>query len=87
MVVREMATHGATARGRSLRVFRIGMVIAGAIGGALLPALSRAMASPRSTQFAAQLSDGWFALVVHAAYGALAGWAVGALVAHLLGER
>ena len=87
MVPDEMNTGGSSARDRHLRVFRFGMVIAGTIAGALLPTLNRAMADSRSTEFAAHLGDGWFAIVVHAAYGALAGWAIGALVAHLLGER
>lgn len=71
----------------SLRVLRVFLVLGGAIGGALLPFLAREMATPDSANLMAWLDDGWFDVVVHAAYGALAGWAIGALVAYLLGER
>lgn len=87
MVANEIGSLGSRARERTLRVFRIGMVFAGAIGGALLPSLDRAMTSAGPTELAARLGDGWFAIVVNAAYGTLAGWAVGALVAHFLSKR
>ena len=74
-------------RGGRLRKLRVVLVLVGLIGGALLPALAQQMTMPYSVHFATVLNDGWIAIAVSAAYGALGGWAIGALVAHLRGER
>jgi hypothetical protein len=87
MHTRDLSTSRSSTRERSLKAFRIGLVIVGMIGGALLPFVAPEIASPQSTQLLAQLDASWFTIVVNAAYGALAGWAVGALVSHLLGKR
>lgn len=87
MLSRDLSTSRSNTRERGLRAFRTGLVIAGMIGGGLLPFIARAMASPQSAELVARLDDGWSAVVAYAAYGALAGWAIGALVSHLLRER
>lgn len=82
-----MLTERMGTREVRLRVFRTVFILGGALGGAVLPFLARAMVSPYSTDFVSRINDGWFAVLVNAGYGALAGWAVGALIAHMLGER
>ena len=62
-------------------------MIAGVVGGTILPFIAHEIASPRSSTYLSTLDEGWFSILVNAGYGALAGWALGALVAHLLGER
>lgn len=83
----DVDTRGASTRARNLRFMRIGLVIAGVIGGAILPFIAQEIAKPRSTAYLSTLDEGWISILVNAGYGALAGWALGALVAHLLGER
>ena len=87
MLSRDLSTIRSSTREPGLKVFRIGLVIVGVICGALLPFLAPEMASRHSTQLLAQLDASWLTIAVNAAYGALAGWAVGALVSYLLGER
>ena len=87
MITGDVGTRDSTARARSLRVLRIGLIVAGVIGDAILPFIARELASPRSNSYLAHLDEGWFSILINAGYGALAGWALGALIAHLLGER
>lgn len=63
----------------NLRLLRAVLLVAGVVCGALLSLLE---ADSVSVRFSLAVP-----LLVHAAYGALAGWAVGALIAHLMGER
>lgn len=74
-------------RERTPRWFRIGLIVLGAIAGALLPFVTHGASSPRFTDIDEQLGYAAFAVFVNGAYGALAGWAVGALISHLRGER
>ena len=87
MVTGDVDTHTRTTRVRSLRVLRITLMIAGVIGGVILPFVAAELASSPSDAYLSQLDEGWISILVNAGYGALAGWALGALVAHLLGER
>ena len=87
MVTGDVDTRTRTARVRSIRVLRIALVIAGVIGGAILPFIAAELASSRSATYLSPLDEGWMSILVNAGYGALAGWALGALIAHLLGER
>ena len=87
MFTGDVETRDSSARARSLRAMRIGLIIAGIIGGAILPFIASEIASPRSNAYLQQLDEGWFSILVNAGYGALAGWALGALIAHFLGER
>ena len=73
-------------RDARLRASKIILVIAGAAGGTLLPFLTHELEHPRMGEFAAQ-SHVVSAILVNAGFGALAGWAVWALVAYLMGER
>ena len=83
----DLSTIRSSTRERGLKVFRIGLVIVGMIAGALLPFVAPEMASRQPTELLAQLDASWLTIAVNAAYGGLAGWAVGALVSHLMGER
>ena len=87
MLTGDVDARGASARARNLKVMRIGLVIAGVIGGAILPFITHEISNPRSGAYLSQLDEGWLSVLVNAGYGALAGWALGALVAYLLGER
>lgn len=69
------------------RRLRIALIVLGAITVALLPLMAGGASSPRFTDIEARLGYGAFAVLVHAAFGAAAGWAIGALVAHVRGER
>ena len=87
MVTGDVDTRTRAMRVRSLRVLRIALVIAGVIGGMILPFMAAELASSGSNAYLSQLDEGWFSILVNAGFGALAGWALGALVAHFLGER
>lgn len=62
-------------------------IIAGAIIGALIPYLAQAGLGAPAT--ATELRDDYSAVsvLVRAAYGALAGWAISALIAHFRRRR
>ena len=87
MFTGDVDARGASARARNLKVMRIGLVIAGVIGGAILPFITHEISNPSSSAYLYQLDEGWLSVLVNAGFGALAGWALGALVAYLLGER
>jgi hypothetical protein len=87
MVTGDVDTRTRATRVRSLRVLRVALVIAGVIGGVILPFLAAELSSSRFDAYLSPLDEGWLSILVNAGYGALAGWALGALVAHLLGER
>ncbi len=87
MFTGDVDAHRSSVRARSLRVLRIGLVIAGVIGGVILPFIAAEIANPRSNTYLSPLDEGWISILVNAGYGALAGWALGALIAHFLGER
>ena len=87
MVTGDVDARASSARARNLKLMRIGLVIAGVIAGAILPFITAEITNPRSPAYLSQLDEGWFSILVNAGYGALAGWALGALIAHFLGER
>lgn len=64
-----------------------GLVLVGTIAGMLLPGVARDLATV--TRINADASLGYHAIqiMLYGAYGALAGWAIGGLWAHLIGER
>src|SRR5215211_8513248 len=57
MFTGDISTRGSNARARSLRVLRISLVIAGVIGGAILPFIAREIASARSNAYLSQLDE------------------------------
>src|SRR5687768_10970187 len=87
MVTGDVDTRTRAAHVRSLRALRIALVIAGVIAGVILPFLAAELSSSRSDEYLSPLDEGWLSVLLNAGFGALAGWALGALVAHLLGER
>jgi type II secretory pathway pseudopilin PulG len=74
-------------RHATLRALRVALVVVGLVAGALLPILTPQSARTGLIHAATFITRDALAIVVQAAYGALAGWAIGALIAHLRGHR
>lgn len=62
-------------------------VLAGALAGACLPFLVQELSGSRFTDIDARPGYSSLAILANALYGALAGWAIGAFIRHLLGDR
>lgn len=63
------------------------LVLVGLLCGAFLPVLGAEASDVSVVHALAFGSRSTLVIVVHCAYGALAGWAVGALIAYLFGDR
>ena len=64
------------------RVVHGAVIAIGALGGAALPFLSHAASNGRFTDIEARIGLGVSAILVNALFGAVAGWAIGALILH-----
>ena len=67
---------------RSARLLHGGAIAVGALAGALLPFVTHESSSPAFTDIEARLGWGALAILANALFGALAGWAIGALIRH-----
>ena len=74
-------------RARTPRWIRIALICIGAIAGAFLPFVTHGASSPGFTDIEAKLGYATLAVLVNAGYGALVGWAIGALISYLRGDR
>lgn len=59
-------------------------IVLGTIGGAFLPFLTHEAASPRFTDIEARIGFGAVSVLINAAFGALAGWAIAAILTYFL---
>ena len=64
------------------RVLHGALIFIGALAGAALPFLTHEVSNARFTDIEARIGFGAGAILVNALFGAVAGWAVGALILH-----
>ena len=72
---------------KTTRVLQGGLIVVGALAGAVVPFLTREVSSPRFTDIEARLGFGVGAVLMNASFGALGGWPVGALIVHFWRRR